>query len=67
MSRLLWENIHLHIITSLQYLPPDVRHFAFNTVGEAEKKMVECRDLAIFNHPVGGFTLKNYGNTVTLR
>ncbi len=37
MPSLLWGNIHLHTIMSLQYLPPDVRHFAFNAVW-----MVEC-------------------------
>ncbi len=34
----LMRNIHLHTITRLQYLPPDVRHFAFNAVREAGKK-----------------------------
>ncbi len=38
MACLLWGNIHLHTIKSLQYLPPDVRHFAYNAIGEAGKK-----------------------------
>ncbi len=37
MPRLLWGNVHLHTITSFPYLQPDVRHFAFNAIGEAGK------------------------------
>ncbi len=50
MFCLLWGNIHLHTITSLQYLPKDVRvrHFAFNAAGEAGKKMVEFSGIWLY-------------------
>ncbi len=34
----LWGNIHLHTISNLQYLPPDVRQIAVNVFREAGKK-----------------------------
>ncbi len=43
-----WGNIHLHTIMSLQYLPPDVRHFPSNAVGEAGKKLVECDGIWLY-------------------
>ncbi len=32
-------------------------------LGRQEKNISVWRDLAIFDHWVGGFTVKNYGNT----
>ncbi len=65
MPCFLWGNIHLHIIISLQYLPSNARHFAFTAVAEAGKNGIVWLDLAVFNYWVGGFILKNYGNTAS--